>query len=190
MKHHENVKIIAFVGLAGGGKTAAVSYLTEKGYPKIYFGGIFYEAMQEAGLTPGDWPVEAKFRTEIRAREGNDFIVKRVIQQAHKLIEAGQHRIILDGLYSWTEYKALKHEFPGELTVVAVVAPKHLRKQRLANRPERPLTSAEVDERDWREIEDVEKGGPIAIADYYVMNDKDLEQLHAQLDKIMAEINF
>ena len=190
MKHHENVKIIAFVGLTGSGKTAAIEYLTDRGYPKIYFGGIFYEAMKEAGLTPGDWEVENPFRKAIREKEGNDFIVKRAIKQAHKLIEAGQHRIILDGLYSWTEYKALKHEFPGELTVIAVIAAKHLRKHRLASRSERPLTPAEVDERDWREIEDVEKGGPIAVADYYIMNDKDVENLHQQLRDTLTKIEF
>jgi dephospho-CoA kinase len=190
MKHHENVKIIAFVGLTGGGKTAVVDYLTDKGYPKVYFGGIFYEAMREAGFTPGDWAVENPFRKAIREKEGNDFIVKRVIRQAHKLIESGQHRIILDGLYSWTEYKALKHEFPGEMTVVAVVAPKHLRKQRLATRSERPLTSTEVDERDWAEIENIEKGGPIAIADYYVHNDSDLDHLYKQIDDILDNIDF
>src|SRR5688572_16416027 len=113
MKHHENLKIIAFVGLTGSGKTAAIDYLTDKGFPKIYFGGIFYEAMKEAGLTPGDWAVENVLRKEIREKEGNDFIVKRAIQQVHKLVEAGQHRVVLDGVYSWTEYKALKHEFPG-----------------------------------------------------------------------------
>ena len=190
MKHHENVRIIAFVGLSGTGKSTAVDYLTSKGIPKVYFGGIFYEAMKEAGLTPGDWGPEAVFRKEIREREGKDFVVKRAIKQFRDLIASGQHRIIADGLYSWTEYKALKHEFPGELTVIAVVAPKHLRYHRLANRPERPLTAAEVTERDWREIEDIEKGGPIAVADYYITNDRDPEYLYSQVDKILTEIKF
>lgn len=187
---HPNVKIIAFVGLAGSGKSTAVDYLTEKGYPKVYFGGIFYEAMKEAGLTPGDWPEEDKFRVEIRAREGQDFVVNRAVRQLNNLIDAGQHRLIADGVYSWTEYKILKHAFPGELTVIAVVAPKHLRHRRLAGRPERPLTSAEVDNRDWREIEDIEKGGPIAIADYFVMNDKDPAHLHQQIDAVLDEVEF
>lgn len=190
MKHHENVKIVAFVGLTGSGKTAAVDYLTGNGYPKVYFGGIFYDAMKEAGLTPGDWEVETPFRREIRAKEGNDFVVKRAVKQMRDLIAAGQHRIIADGLYSWTEYKVMKHEFPGELTVVAVVAPKHLRKSRLAVRNDRPLTSTEVDERDWAEIENIEKGGPIAIADYYIMNDSDLEHLHKQIDATLSHVDF
>lgn len=187
---HPNVKIIAFVGLAGSGKSTAVDHLTEKGYPKVYFGGIFYEAMKEAGFTPGNWPEENKFRVDIRAREGNDFVVNRAVKQLNNLIDAGQHRLIADGIYSWTEYKVMKHAFPGELTVIAVVAPKHLRHRRSADRPERPLTPAEVDDRDWREIEDIEKGGPIAIADYFVMNDKDPEDLYRQVDAVLKEIEF
>ncbi len=190
MKHHENVKIIAFVGLTGSGKSSAVEYLTDKGYPKVYFGGIFYEAMKEAGLTPGDWAVESPFRKAIREKEGNDFVVKRANKQIKDLIASGQRRIIADGLYSWTEYKIMKHEFPGELTLIAIVTPSYLRKRWLANRAERPLTAAEVDERDWHEIENIEKGGPIAIADYFVINDSDLDHLHTQVDTVLEEIEF
>jgi dephospho-CoA kinase len=190
MKHPDNTKIIALVGLAGSGKSTAVEYLTEKNIPKVYFGGIFYEAMKEAGLSPGDWAVENTFRKEIREREGKDFIVNRAVKQLQDLIDAGQHRLIADGLYSWTEYRILKRAFPGELTVIAVVAPKKLRHHRLANRPDRPMTAQQADERDWHEIEDIEKGGPIAIADYFIMNDNDLENLHRQLDVVLHSIDF
>ena len=186
---NKNVKIVAFVGLPGVGKSAAVDYITEKGYPKVYFGGIIYAAMNEAGIeiTPES---QQKFREEIRETEGKDFVVKRVVKQTQELIEAGQHHIVLDGLYSWTEYKILKHEFPGELSVIAIVAPKRLRHRRLANRPERPFTQAEADQRDWSEIENLEKGGPIAIADHYIMNDSDLEKLYKQVDEVLTEIEF
>lgn len=189
MKHYENLKIIAFVGLAGSGKSTAVEYLTEKGYPKVYFGGVIYDAMREAGIeiTPES---QTTFREEIRAKEGKDFVVKRIIKQIHELAEAGQHRIIADGLYTWSEYKIMKHEFPGELTTVAVVAPRHLRHRRLAERPERPFNATEADQRDWTEIENLEKGGPIAIADHFIMNDKDLDNLHSQLDDVCESIEF
>lgn len=189
--HEHPVKILAFVGLAGSGKSSAVQHLTDKGYPKIYFGGIIYTAMREVGLEPGsDWERESKFREEIREREGKDFVVKRAIQEAHDLIAAGQHRIVLDGLYTWTEYKALRHEFPGEMTVVAIVTPKHLRKQRMAKRPERPMTAAQVDERDWEEIENLEKGGPIAIADHFIHNEGGIDKLNEQIDTLLDDIHF
>lgn len=190
MTTKENVKIIAFVGLAGSGKSSAVDYLTEKGYPKVYFGGILYKAAAEAGVKPGDWDAEKQFREEIREKEGKDFIVKRAIVEARNLIGAGQKRIILDGLYSWSEYKILKHEFPGEMTVVAIVTPKHMRYQRMAKRPERPMTKEQVDERDWAEIENIEKGGPIAIADYFIHNDRDLTWLYEQLDEVIHQVDF
>jgi len=189
MTHHENVKIIAFVGLAGSGKSSAVEYLTTKGIPKIYFGGIIYKAMEEAGVAV-TWESQKRFREEIREKEGKDFVVKRAIKEARNLIDAGQHRIVLDGLYSWSEYKILKHEFPGEMTVVAVVTPKHMRKARMAKRPERPMSSQEIDERDWAEIENLEKGGPIAIADYFIHNDKDVPDLESQIDDVLHYIDF
>lgn len=189
MSSSSNVKIVAFVGLAGSGKSSAVDYLTEKHIPKIYFGGVIYKAMEEAGIE-ATWESQQKFREEIRQREGKDFVVKRAITEARNLIAAGQHRIVLDGLYTWSEYKILKHEFPGEMTVIAIVTPKHERKARMAKRPERPMTSQEVDERDWSEIENLEKGGPIAIADYFVHNDRDLDWLHEQLDVVLRSIDF
>ncbi len=189
MRHHENLKILAFVGLAGSGKSTAVDYLTEKGYPKVYFGGVIYDAMREAGIeiTPES---QTTFREEIREKEGKDFVVKRIIAQIEKLTEAGQHRIIADGLYSWSEYKIMKHAFPGQLTLVAIVAPRKLRHHRLANRPERPFTEKEAETRDWTEIENLEKGGPIAIADYYLVNDKDPEELYRQVEEVRENTSF
>ena len=182
-------KIIALVGLAGSGKSSAVEYLTEKGFPKIYFGGVIYKAMDEAGIEK-TWDNQQKFREEIRRREGKDFVIKRVIKNIHDLINAGQNKIVLDGLYTWSEYKFLKHEFPGQVVVIAIVTPKYLRYQRMAKRIERPMQPHEVDQRDWSEIENLEKGGPIAIADYFIINDGSLEQLHQKIDTATHDAHF
>ena len=184
-----HAKIIALVGLAGSGKSSAVEYLTEKGFPKIYFGGVIYKAMDEAGIEK-TWDNQQQFREEIRRREGKDFVIKRVIKNIHDLIKAGQNKIVLDGLYTWSEYKFLKHEFPGQVVVIAIVTPKYLRYQRMAKRIERPMQPHEVDQRDWSEIENLEKGGPIAIADYFIINDGSLEQLHQKIDAATHDAHF
>jgi len=189
MTHHPNLKILAFVGLPGAGKSTAVDYLTDKGHPKVYFGGIVLDAMRHAGLEINEHN-EKRFREELREKEGKDFIVTRIIDQINHLADAGQHRIVADGLYTWTEYKLLKRAFPGELHVVAVVTPKHLRYHRLSNRPVRPLNEQEASERDWAEIENLEKGGPIAIADHYVINDGSVEELQAKLKDIVTHLDF
>lgn len=189
MPSPNNAKILAFVGLAGSGKSAAADYLASKDYPKVYFGGVVYDLMKLAGIEQGE-ENEKKFRVDIRKSKGPDFAAKEIIEQIQGLIGAGQKRIIADGLYSWDEYKIMKRAFPGELTVVAVVSPKRKRHNRLTTRPERPLTNVEANERDWSEIEDIQKGGPIAIADYYIINDGDLDNLHVQIDSILEQVDF
>ncbi len=184
-----NVKIIAVVGMSGSGKSVAVDYLTDKGYPKVYFGGMILKGMKERGIEINA-ENEKKFRELIREQEGKDWVVQQVIKEVHSLIDAGQKRIVLDGVYSWTEYKILKHEFPGALTFMAVIVPKALRYKRVAQRPERPFNAEEIQERDRSEIENLEKGGPIAGADYYVMNDGSVDAMHEQIDKILQEIDF
>lgn len=187
----ENVKILAVVGMSGSGKSVVVDHLTAKGYPKIYFGGMIYKEMEKRGIArTEDGESEKEFREMIRATEGKDWVVRQVIAETKDLIAAGQKRIVLDGVYSWTEYKTLKHEFPKNLIFVAVVVDKKLRYQRVAHRPNRSFDSAAIRERDRSEIENLEKGGPIAAADYYILNNGTIEDAQKSLDHILKEIEF
>ena len=183
------VKIVAFVGMSGSGKSVAVDHLTENGTPKVYFGGMILEEVKRRGLEIN--PENEKLvREDVRAKFGNDWVVNQVIDAVYDLAKAGQRRIVLDGVYSWTEYKTLKHEFPGVLTFVAIVVDKNLRYKRVGARAERPLDLDEIKERDRSEIENLEKGGPIAAADYYILNNGDVVDLTTRLDEILKEIEF
>lgn len=189
MLDSRDVKIIAIVGMSGSGKSVAVDYLTEHGVPKVYFGGMIYKEMEKRGI-PYSPDNEREFREMIRETEGKDWVVRQAIAEAKDLINAGQKRIVLDGVYSWTEYKTLKHEFPGDLTFIAIVTSKPLRYERVAKRPERPFDATKIRERDSSEIENLEKGGPIAAADYYILNDGSIEDLQANLKQILDKISF
>ena len=187
----ENVKILAVVGMSGSGKSVIVDYLTEKGYPKVYFGGMIYKEMKKRGVErTEDGESEKKFREMIRETEGKDWVVRQVIKEVYDLVEAGQRRIILDGVYSWTEYKTLKHEFPGCMTFVAIVVDKKLRYERVSKRPERAFDFNAIRERDRSEIENLEKGGPIVAADYYVLNNGTVAEVEKRVDEILKEIDF
>ncbi|MBQ3309590.1 dephospho-CoA kinase [Candidatus Saccharibacteria bacterium] len=184
-----SVKIVAIVGMSGSGKSVAVDYLTALGYPKVYFGGMILKGLEKAGLEVNEQN-EKNFREQIRKTEGKDWVVRQVIDEVYDLMRAGQKRIVLDGVYSWTEYKTLKHEFPGMLTFIAIVVNKKLRHKRVGKRQVRPLTVDEVNSRDTNEIENLEKGGPIAAADYFVLNNGSMEKLEKDLQQILDEIKF
>ena len=187
----KDVKILAIVGMSGSGKSVVVDHLTNLGFPKVYFGGMIYKEMQKRGIErTTDGESEKHFREMIRETEGKDWVVRQVIEEAKSLISAGQKRIVLDGLYTWTEYKILKKEFPGQMTVLSVVVDKTIRHKRVAKRPERPFNAEEIQERDRSEIENLEKGGPIAMADYYLLNNASVEELEKEVDAVLKKIDF
>ena len=72
--------------------------------------------------------------------------------------------------------------------LLAVVTDCGIRKQRLATRTVRPLTAEEVDARDKAEIEHSEKGGPIAKADHYVINNGTEQQLKQQFEEFVRSL--
>lgn len=187
----QDVKILAVVGMSGSGKSVAVEYLTGLGYPKVHFGNMIYQEMAKRGIERTlDGKSEKAFREMIRATEGNDWVARQAITETKNLINAGQKRIVLDGLYSWTEYRAFQREFPGALTLLAIVIPKAMRYERVAKRPDRPFDTQAIRERDYGEIEKMEKGAPIAMADYFILNDGSVEDLQSHIKDVLKAIDF
>jgi len=180
-------RTLALVGMAGAGKTLCAEHLQERGYYQFRFGSIVTDEVERRGLKIN--PVnERDIRLEFRENEGMDVMAKRALPLLRTALETHQ-TIIIDGLYSFSEYRTLTQEFP-DMVVVAITAPRHLRYERLSKRTFRPLTPEEARKRDWQEIETMEKGGPIAIADYTLINDGTSEELLAKLDALLEELGI
>lgn len=186
---NKNIQILACVGMAGSGKTTVVNYISEQGIPKIYSGGMLFDEMRSRNIEINP-DSQREFREKIRLEEGKDYLAKLCAEQIHNLVDAGQKRIVLDGPYTWPEYRYLKSEFPGSIIIVAIVAPRRLRHRRLTNRIERPLTNLQSLERDQTEIEGIEKSGPIAMADHYILSDTSLERFYSNIDDLVNETGF
>ena len=184
-----DIKVIVFVGMPGAGKSSCVDYLEQKGLPSVYFGGITVDEVKARGM-PVNEANEDFVRQDIRTKEGVDAYAKRIIAKIEALASEGHKIIIADGLYSWTEYKTFKEKFGNNALIIAIAASRRLRHERLAKRPVRPLTDEEVSSREYSEIENLEKGGPIANADYTIVNDENPENMLQKLEKILAETNF
>ncbi len=182
-------KVIAIVGMPGSGKSTCVDYLVGKGLPSVYFGGITVDEVKARGLEVNE-KNEKLVREDIRAKEGADAYAKRIIKKIDNLFAEGHNFVVADGLYSWTEYKAFIERYGKNVIFIAITASRNLRHERLAHRPVRPLTDEEVTTREYAEIENLEKGGPIANADYTLVNGASQEELLANLGGVLEQIGF
>ena len=178
-------KIIAIVGMCGSGKSIASDILVEKGYEKVYFGGVTMEKLKENNLevTPEN---EKMMREKLRADLGMGAFAKILLPRIKEL--AKTKNVVLDGLYSWDEYLIIEKELKDNLFMIGIITDKKLRYSRLETREIRPLTSEEAKKRDLAEIENIAKAPPIAYADYYVLNNGTIEEYKLRLEEILKEI--
>ena len=98
-----------------------------------------------------------------------------------------ENDVVLDGLYSWYEYKYLIERYPN-LKLICIVIDKKLRYERVAERTDRSFDKDAIVYRDLSEIENLYKGGPIAYADYYILNNFDKESVINRLNEILEEM--
>lgn len=177
------------MGMPGAGKSVCVDHLTAKGLPRCYFGGITIDEVKARGLEVNE-ANERFVREDIRAKEGKGAYAVRILTQVEEYFQKGHKHVVVDGLYSWTEYKIFKDSLEDNAIIIAIVAPREVRHARLAKRPVRPLTEEEATERDYAEIEKLEKGGPIANADYFIANETGPQDLIHKLDHLLEKLGL
>lgn len=178
-----NMKLIAIVGMSGSGKSVVTDYLEKNNWIKLYFGGITYKLMAEAGIErTADGRSEKEFREELRRIHGKECYAKFLEPEIREALEKGN--VVLDGLYSWYEYKYLIEKFPN-LKLICILADKNLRYERVGTRIDRPFNRSDIEYRDISEIENLAKGGPIAYADYYILNNGSKEDEIRRLQEIL-----
>lgn len=172
-------QIIAIVGMPGSGKSEAGVFFKQKGWEVLRFGSVIDDGLQEEGLP---WTPEnnAYYREKIRKELGMAAVSLKMMPKIEAAVAADKD-VILDGLYSWEEYTTLKQKFPNLLLLCIYTRPE-MRYERLSTRKERPFTKEESRQRDISEIEHLNKGGPIAFADYLIKNEGTQEALQKEME--------
>lgn len=183
MKPGEAKRIIAIVGMAGSGKSTVAAYLKGRGVPVIRFGQIIINELESKGLEVNP-ENERIVREELRRELGMDAVARLSLPIINENLTRCPVAVI-DGLYSLSEYKTLKEEFGDRLSLIAVFTPKHERYRRLRTRTERPLTNEDAESRDYFEIVNIEKAGPIALADVMVINEGSETDLEGKVEKAL-----
>lgn len=187
---------VALVGMPGAGKTEVADFFKKQGYQYIRFGQITLDEVKKRGLEPTE-ESERPIREELRKQYGPGAFATLNIPKFDEALKNGN--VVGDGLYSWSEYKILKDKYGENLIIIAAYAPPKLRYKRLSGRAARhgddpkmkfrSFTLAAAKTRDFAEIENMEKGGPIAMADYTILNTDTLENTYTQIENILKEVN-
>ncbi len=182
-----NPSVVALVGLSGVGKSKAVELIGKmRDFETVYFGGVVLAELKARGLDHTA-AAEADVRASLRTEFGMAAMALKSLPSIEAALAAGRD-VLIDGLYSYAELKVLREKLGERLRLIAIHARKSVRAERLAGRPVRPLTAEEMAERDRREIDNVEKAQPIALADFHVVNDGSEEMLADALGGCLGEI--
>ena len=179
------MKVVAIVGMVGAGKTTTAAVFERSGFTRIRFGDITEEELGKRGLQQNE-ESERHIREQLRKEHGMAAYARLNLPRIDRSLESSD--VVVDGLYSWEEYILLKDRYGESLSTVAVWASHPTRYARLANRAGRPLTPEEAASRDRAEIENSNKGGPIAMADFTIINESSLPELEKETERVMSAL--
>ena len=179
------MKVVAIVGMAGAGKSEVACLFEAHGFTRIRFGDVTDEEVKKRNL-PLNEENERRVRELLRREHGMAAYARLNLPRIDTALQ--NSAVVIDGLYSWEEYIFLKDYYRENLCLVAVWASPAVRSARLTARPVRPLTPEEAVGRDRAEIENINKGGPIAMADLTVINESSLDNLTQQTERIIAQV--
>lgn len=179
------MKIVSIVGMPGAGKSEVARTFESKGFRRIRFGDVTDQEIKNRGLELNE-KNERYVRELLRQEHGMSAYAKLNLPAIDAAIK--NSHVVIDGLYSWEEYVFLKEHYLAAFKTVAVWASPDTRYARLARRKERTLTREEAAGRDKAEIENINKGGPIAMADFTLLNESTLTNLRREADRIIEAL--
>jgi len=179
------MKVVSIVGMPGSGKSEVARVFEENGFIRVRFGDLTDEEVARRGLKLNE-ENERHIRELLRKEHGMAAYAKLNLPRIDSALK--RSNVVIDGLYSWEEYTFLKSHYGDNFSVIAVWASPKTRYNRLASRTNRRLTLEEAASRDKAEIENVNKGGPIAMAGFNIINESSLDNLRKETERIISQL--
>ena len=179
------MQVVSIVGMAGSGKSEVARVFESSGFKKVRFGDITDEEVKKRGLQLNE-ENERNVRQQLRQEHGMAAYAQLNMPKIDAWLKSSN--VVVDGLYSWEEYTLIKSRYGNNFRAVAVWASPGTRYERLGKRQVRPLTEKEAASRDVAELENTNKGGPIAMADFTIINETSLKDLEKETEKVLSAL--
>jgi dephospho-CoA kinase len=173
------MKIFIVVGMPASGKNIARMFAQEKGIPYFATGDIVREEVKNRGIK-ADALNTAQVSDELRGQDGMG-VTRRALATA---LSQESDVVFLEGMRSWPEIELIKEG--ASVVVVAFLAPRSLRQDRIVSRGRADDSADAFEERDLREIS-YGTSIPIALADEYILNSSTLDNAVNELGAIIQK---
>ncbi|MEE8413758.1 MAG: AAA family ATPase [Dehalococcoidales bacterium] len=179
------MKVVSIVGMPGSGKSEVARVFEVSGFTRVRFGDVTDAEVQKRGLELNE-ENERRVREMLRQELGMAAYAQLNLPAIDAALKKSD--VVIDGLYSWEEYTFLKARYAEGFFVLAVWASPKTRYTRLTVRADRWLTIEEASARDEAEIENLNKGGPIAMANFTLINESFIDDLERETKKVITWI--
>ncbi len=174
------MKLVVITGMPAAGKNIAAQYAKMRQYPHFSTGDFVRAEIRKRGCA-GDAETSARISTEMRGEDGRG-VTRLAIEEA---LKQKADVVFLEGIRSWPEIELIRSQ--ATCMLIAVLAPRDLRLNRVTSRGREDDSVDHFDHRDQREIE-YGVAVCIARADAYILNDGTLEDALRQLDMILQRL--
>jgi len=159
--------IFIIVGMPAAGKNIARIYAEQKGIPYFASGDMVRQEVKKRNLDPHAANMAA-VSTELREADGLG-VTRRVLAAA---LASDRDIVFMEGMRSWPEIELIRRE--TGCVVIAFLAPRRLRLERIISRGRSDDSPDAFEERDMREIA-YGAAIPVALADEYLLNTGTME---------------
>lgn len=183
------MRIVAFTGMPGAGKSVAVEEAKARGIPVVRMGDLVWEEVRRRGLELTDQNVGG-VATEMRKTAGADVWAVRTVERMGELGKDHPKLVVVDGVRNYEEVEAFRRLLGHNFVLVAVHAPETVRYDRLLRRGRADDTHVSQD--DIRRRDEREMGwgllNSIEKADRNVVNEGDLVAFRKAVALLLKEI--
>jgi len=177
----QEARLIGLTGTNGSGKGEAATYFKKRGYAYFSLSDVIRDALRNDGKEDTRDNLIEK-GNELRKKYGPDILARLAMEKV-------QDKTVIDSIRNPSEVEYLRKE--KEFILLAIDAPVELRYERVKRRgrQESASTLEEFIKKEKEEMTDSEKGQQLhscmKMADFIIMNDGTLEDLHLKLEEIV-----